>query len=102
MLKKPLPPPHTYTPPPSGPPCLTPLPYSPAPSLRSASDEAVKEVLKKKLAFKQLDNQVARLAMKLPCGDVVKQGRKLDGLLGAGEDGESGGEGGEHDPDDIL
>lgn len=35
-----------------------------------------------KQAFKHMDNQLARLAMKLPVGDLAQQARALDAVMG--------------------
>eukprot|EP00195_Chlamydomonas_chlamydogama_P008641 CAMPEP_0202893498 /NCGR_PEP_ID=MMETSP1392-20130828/3070_1 /ASSEMBLY_ACC=CAM_ASM_000868 /TAXON_ID=225041 /ORGANISM="Chlamydomonas chlamydogama, Strain SAG 11-48b" /LENGTH=310 /DNA_ID=CAMNT_0049577851 /DNA_START=30 /DNA_END=962 /DNA_ORIENTATION=- len=53
---------------------------------RSQSPEEVKRVVESKASlFKALDNQVARLAVRLPTGDVEKLGEDIHHLMGGEE-----------------
>ncbi|GAX79007.1 hypothetical protein CEUSTIGMA_g6447.t1 [Chlamydomonas eustigma] len=54
---------------------------------RSGSEAEIKRVVKEKSVFKQLDNQVARVAMKLPSSNFSKMAEEIDQLMGGeGED----------------
>lgn len=63
-------------------------------NLRSGDEDEVKAFVKSKTLFKQLDNQVARLAVKLPTGKMSRMARKVEEVMGAeeaeGEEGEEG------------
>lgn len=39
-------------------------------------------LLQGKQAFKHMDNQLARLAVKLPVGDLAQQARSLNAVMG--------------------
>ncbi|KAJ9532770.1 hypothetical protein QJQ45_010880 [Haematococcus lacustris] len=59
---------------------------------RSGEEDEVQRVVKSKSVFKQLENQVARLAMKLPQGRMDKLSRRLNRAMGSPEE-EGRGEG---------
>mmetsp|Transcript_17378 Transcript_17378/g.29773 ORF Transcript_17378/g.29773 Transcript_17378/m.29773 type:complete len:336 (+) Transcript_17378:26-1033(+) len=52
---------------------------------KSGDEELVRQVVKKKSIFKELDNQVARLAVKLPPGRIEKMARRLRKVMGTSE-----------------
>ncbi len=45
----------------------------------------VKAVLSTKSVFKHLDSQVARLALKLPTGDMEQLARQVEALMGGAD-----------------
>eukprot|EP00798_Chlamydomonas_sp_ICE-L_P002669 gene2669-17157_t len=52
---------------------------------RSGSDDVIKDYVTSKTVFKNLDNQIARLAIKLPiAGKTKKMAKHIDELMGGG------------------
>ncbi|MEW5302345.1 MAG: hypothetical protein WDW36_005142 [Sanguina aurantia] len=65
---------------------------------RSGTAESIKQVVASKACFRNLDNQVGKLAVRLPVGKLEKTQKELRGAMGPGSD--DGDEGGDEDGSD--